>query len=199
MKRERKPSKQFLTEASFGHPQQQEQPPNSDKMHVDFSSSPSVFDTSAMAYNVSRSKGNHVWHIEAKKMMNGQWSFLHFQRKIIGTPPPEAYSGIKWSWTAKVWDPQCSAQNIQATFSSPDLPAWLSWKGNLLTGVPTHDLIGRSYTIVVFAATHLNSKPSCLDFSFKLSVKSADEMGDFLFIYFYCHLVPFHDLSNVYI
>ncbi|KNZ44598.1 hypothetical protein VP01_8g18 [Puccinia sorghi] len=95
----------------------------------------------AMAYNVSRSKGNHVWHIEAKKMMNGQWSFLHFQRKIIGTPPPEAYSGIKWSWTAKVWDPQCSAQNIQATFSSPDLPAWLSWKGNLLTGVPTHDLI----------------------------------------------------------
>jgi hypothetical protein len=121
-----------------------------------------------------------VWHIEAKKLMNGQWSFLHFQRKIIGSPPPEAYPGIKWTWTAKVWDPQCSAQNIQASFSSPDLPPWLSWRGNLLAGVPTPDLIGRSYKIVVLAATHLNSKSLCLDFAFDLSVKPVDEMGEII-------------------
>ncbi|KAI9622716.1 hypothetical protein H4Q26_014997 [Puccinia striiformis f. sp. tritici PST-130] len=93
-----------------------------------------------------RKPRNHVWHIEAKKMMNGQWRFLHFQRKIIGTPLiPEAYVGIKWTWTAKVWDPQCSAQNIKATFSSPSLnddddgcqlPDWLSWRGNTLSGIP---------------------------------------------------------------
>ncbi|KAA1077447.1 hypothetical protein PGT21_008201 [Puccinia graminis f. sp. tritici] len=124
----------------------------------------------------AKSKGNHVWHIEAKKLMNGQWSFLHFQRKIIGTPSPEAYAGIKWTWAAKVWDPQCSAQNIKASFSSPELPNWLSWRGNLLTGVPTVDLIGRSYHIIVRAITNHNSKPSSLDTSFNLSIKSPDEM-----------------------
>jgi hypothetical protein len=113
--------------------------------------------------------------------MNGQWSFLHFQRKIIGTPSPEAYAGIKWTWAAKVWDPQCSAQNIKASFSSPELPNWLSWRGNLLTGVPTLDLIGRSYHIIVRAITNHNSKPSSLDMSFNLSIKSPDEMGDYIF------------------
>ncbi|WAQ86433.1 hypothetical protein PtA15_7A159 [Puccinia triticina] len=126
----------------------------------------------------AKSKGNHVWHIEAKKMMNGQWSFLHFQRKIIGNPPPEAYAGVKWTWTAKVWDPQCSAQNIKAAFSSPDLPPWLAWRGNLLSGVPTLDLIGTSYLITVLAATNPNSKSasSALDLSFTLTVKSPEEM-----------------------
>ena len=113
-------------------------------------------------------------------MMNGQWSFLHFQRKIIGNPPPEAYAGVKWTWTAKVWDPQCSAQNIKAAFSSPDLPPWLAWRGNLLSGVPTLDLIGTSYLITVLATTNPNSKSasSALDLSFTLPVKSPEEMGN---------------------
>ncbi|KAA1063901.1 hypothetical protein PGT21_000177 [Puccinia graminis f. sp. tritici] len=86
----------------------------------------------------AKSKGNHVWHIEAKKLMNGQWSFLHFQRKIIGTPSPEAYAGIlNGHGRQRSGTPQCSAQNIKASFSSPELPNWLSWRGNLLTGVPT--------------------------------------------------------------
>ncbi|KNF02016.1 hypothetical protein PSTG_04837 [Puccinia striiformis f. sp. tritici PST-78] len=134
----------------------------------------------------AKSKGNHVWHIEAKKMMNGQWRFLHFQRKIIGTPLiPEAYVGIKWTWTAKVWDPQCSAQNIKATFSSPSLnddddgcqlPDWLSWRGNTLSGIPPQNHLGRSFRIRVIAITNHLSKHSNLELSFQISVKSPEEM-----------------------
>ncbi|KAG8899987.1 hypothetical protein FRC00_000338, partial [Tulasnella sp. 408] len=51
----------------------------------------------------AKSKGNHIWNIEAKKVMapNGdpnapRWVFKKFVRKIAGAPPTMAYIGLKW-------------------------------------------------------------------------------------------------------
>ena len=35
----------------------------------------------------SKSKGNHIWNIDAKKRPEGGWIFRKFQRKIAGSPP----------------------------------------------------------------------------------------------------------------
>lgn len=34
----------------------------------------------------AKSKGNHIWHVDAKKLPSGGYVFRPFQRKIIGTP-----------------------------------------------------------------------------------------------------------------
>lgn len=34
----------------------------------------------------AKSKGNHIWHVDAKKLPSGNYIFRAFQRKIIGTP-----------------------------------------------------------------------------------------------------------------
>lgn len=38
----------------------------------------------------AKSKGNHIWNVDAKKLPNGGWVFREFRRKIIGTPPAYA-------------------------------------------------------------------------------------------------------------
>ncbi|KAI0831256.1 hypothetical protein BC628DRAFT_1407775 [Trametes gibbosa] len=86
----------------------------------------------------SKSKGNHIWHVDAKKAEGG-WMFRPFQRKLAGTPPGVAYVGLRWTWTPRIWDPQASRANMPVAFSSPSLPAWLSWKEDSLTGIPTPD------------------------------------------------------------
>ncbi|MBW0494149.1 hypothetical protein O181_033864 [Austropuccinia psidii MF-1] len=124
----------------------------------------------------AKSKGNHVWHIEAQKIMNGQWNFLHFQRKIIGNPPSEAYVGVKWTWAAKVWDPQCSAQNIKAVFSSPELPSWLHWKDNVLSGLPSPSDVGQLYDLMAVATTNYNSSRYTLELNFHITVRPAEDL-----------------------
>ncbi|KAF9520482.1 hypothetical protein BS47DRAFT_634566 [Hydnum rufescens UP504] len=85
----------------------------------------------------SKSKGNHVWHIFARKEPNGTgWVFRAFERKIVGNPAPIAYVGLKWAWQPRIWDPQMSRQSIAVVWSSPALPPWLSWHKDLLIGVP---------------------------------------------------------------
>jgi hypothetical protein len=85
----------------------------------------------------SKSKGNHVWHIFARKEQNGtRWVFRAFERKIVGNPAPIAYVGLKWAWQPRIWDPQMSRQSIAVVWSSPALPPWLSWHKDLLIGVP---------------------------------------------------------------
>ncbi|KAI0748073.1 hypothetical protein C8Q80DRAFT_1102841 [Daedaleopsis nitida] len=86
----------------------------------------------------SKSKGNHIWHIDAKKSESG-WLFRPFMRKLAGTPPGVAYVGLRWTWTPRIWDPQASRANMPVTYSSPSLPSWLSWKEDSLTGIPTPD------------------------------------------------------------
>lgn len=94
----------------------------------------------------AKSKGNHIWNIEAKKIlaMNGdvnapRWVFKKFVRKIAGAPPTMAYIGLKWQWEPKIWDPQLSRASIDVEFSSPNMPPWMRWEKGALNGVPTPD------------------------------------------------------------
>lgn len=64
----------------------------------------------------SKSKGNHVWHIMAKQVHLDEktdtvtWIFRPFERRIVGSPPPIAYVGLRWVWEPRVWDPQMPSQ-----------------------------------------------------------------------------------------
>jgi hypothetical protein len=84
----------------------------------------------------AKSKGNHIWNVEAKKLGDGVWDFRPFHRKIAGSPPGVAYSGLLWKWQPRIWDPQACWQNVHVQYSSPGLPAWLQWKDDVLSGTP---------------------------------------------------------------
>jgi hypothetical protein len=94
----------------------------------------------------AKSKGNHVWNIEAKKMPNGGWIFREFTSRIVGEDPKPAYIGVKWSWAPRVWDPQMHAPKV--VFHSPWLPNWVEWEGNILTGTPGGDAQDVEITII---------------------------------------------------
>lgn len=34
----------------------------------------------------AKSKGNHIWNVEAKKLPSGGWVFRPFKRRIMGQP-----------------------------------------------------------------------------------------------------------------
>ncbi|CAG8512265.1 9135_t:CDS:10 [Racocetra persica] len=87
----------------------------------------------------AKSKGNHVWNIEAKKTPTGGWIFREFTRKIAGIPDKIAYVGVKYTYAPRVWDPQVNVKSIKAVFHSPWLPDWLRWENNVLTGTPGID------------------------------------------------------------
>ncbi|KAF9791257.1 hypothetical protein BJ322DRAFT_438766 [Thelephora terrestris] len=87
----------------------------------------------------TKSKGNHIWHIDAKKGHDGGWRFRPFHRRLAGSPPTVAYVGLRWSWQPRVWDPQGAKFSGSVRFGSPSLPAWLSWKDDVLSGVPPAD------------------------------------------------------------
>ncbi|KAI8055362.1 hypothetical protein BDF22DRAFT_380885 [Syncephalis plumigaleata] len=63
----------------------------------------------------SKSKGNHVWNIEAKKLPSGSWIFREFSRRITGNPPREAYIGLRYCYTPRIWDPQMQCTTIIIT------------------------------------------------------------------------------------
>ncbi|KAF8587404.1 hypothetical protein K439DRAFT_1614339 [Ramaria rubella] len=87
----------------------------------------------------AKSKGNHIWNIDAKKAPEGGWHFRPFRRKIAGSFPGVAYVGLKWQFHPRVWDPQASRSNLHVRFSSPSLPTWLGWSGDVLSGTPSAD------------------------------------------------------------
>jgi len=87
----------------------------------------------------AKSKGNHVWNIEAKKIPTGGWIFREFTRKIAGIPDKVAYVGMRYTYAPRVWDPQVNVKSIKAVFHSPHLPDWLNWENNVLTGTPGLD------------------------------------------------------------
>ncbi|KAG9098493.1 hypothetical protein FRC06_006342 [Ceratobasidium sp. 370] len=128
----------------------------------------------------AKSKGNHIWNIDARKVEGSspvQWTFREFKRKIAGTPPGIAYHGHLWQWAPHVWDPQVSRTNITATFSSPSLPPWLSWKDGVLSGTPGPDALNTDITVIAKVqgdceeqmlshTFHLTIAPSAVDPAF---------------------------------
>ncbi|GLB34823.1 hypothetical protein LshimejAT787_0203880 [Lyophyllum shimeji] len=122
----------------------------------------------------AKSKGNHIWNIEAKKIGDGKWEFRPFHRKLAGAPPPVAYSGLKWAWTPRVWDPQASWQNVPVEYSSPSLPSWLSWEGDTLSGVPPPD--AESCRITAIAKFVLDGQEGQLSHTFQLTVAPVNSL-----------------------
>ncbi|CAE6436378.1 unnamed protein product [Rhizoctonia solani] len=128
----------------------------------------------------AKSKGNHIWNIDARKIDEGgsiRWTFREFKRKIAGTPPGIAYHGHHWQWAPHVWDPQLSRANITASFSSPSLPSWLCWSDNVLSGTPGPDAINTDITVhakvlndsdehILSHTFHLTIAPSAVDPAF---------------------------------
>jgi len=110
----------------------------------------------------AKSKGNHIWNIEAKKTGDGGWIFRPFQRRLAGVPPGVAYVGLRWTWTPRIWDPQASRNNLHVTYTSPSLPHWLSWhEDQYLMGIPTPDAQSCDVTVEarvcsswIFASTY---------------------------------------------
>ncbi|WWD16624.1 hypothetical protein CI109_101053 [Kwoniella shandongensis] len=87
----------------------------------------------------AKSKGNHIWNVDAKKLPGGGWVFRPFKRRIIGQPNPFALVNQKYEWEPRIWDPQAASDTIKPTFQSPagSLPPWLQWEdGKKLVGVP---------------------------------------------------------------
>ncbi|KAF9075147.1 hypothetical protein BDP27DRAFT_1315582 [Rhodocollybia butyracea] len=122
----------------------------------------------------SKSKGNHIWNIEAKKTGDGKWEFRPFHRKLAGLFPGAAYCGLPWVCKPRVWDPQASWQNIPVYYSSPSLPPWLSWKNDELFGTPTPD--AQSCDITVVAKFMLDGQESHLSHTFHLNVSPRSAM-----------------------
>ncbi|KAF8921111.1 hypothetical protein CPB85DRAFT_1428129 [Mucidula mucida] len=116
----------------------------------------------------AKSKGNHIWNVEAKKIGDSKWEFRPFYRKLAGNPPSVAYCGLTWKWAPRVWDPQASWQNIPITFSSPYLPSWLSWENNVLSGSPPND--AQSCEITVNAAFTLDGQERHLSHTFTINI-----------------------------
>ncbi|ODN97358.1 hypothetical protein L198_03921 [Cryptococcus wingfieldii CBS 7118] len=100
----------------------------------------------------AKSKGNHIWNVDAKKLPGGGWVFRPFQRRIIGQPSNFALAGQRYEWEPRIWDPQAASETLRPTFSSPtgSLPSWLRWEsGAKLVGVP--DKPGPPFEIPVHA------------------------------------------------
>ncbi|KAF9218248.1 hypothetical protein BS17DRAFT_742446 [Gyrodon lividus] len=133
----------------------------------------------------TKSKGNHIWNIDAKKKPDGRWMFRPFHRKVAGSPPGVAYVGLRWSWTPRIWDPQASRTNMAVMYSSPYLPSWLFWEDDVLQGTPPPDAESCDITVVaryiqdgveekLTQTFHLNIAPvSAIDTSFPAPRRSS--------------------------
>ncbi|KAG6877159.1 hypothetical protein C0993_009837 [Termitomyces sp. T159_Od127] len=122
----------------------------------------------------AKSKGNHIWNIEAKKLGDGKWEFRPFHRRLAGTPPAVAYVGLKWSWAPHVWDPQASWQNVPVSYSSPSLPSWLSWNDGILSGVPPTD--AENCRITANAKFNLDGQEGNISHTFQISIAPVDSI-----------------------
>ncbi|WVQ78747.1 hypothetical protein IAT38_000834 [Cryptococcus sp. DSM 104549] len=87
----------------------------------------------------AKSKGNHIWNVDAKKLPGGGWVFRPFKRRIIGQPNSYGVVNQPYEWEPRIWDPQAPSDTLHPRFSSPpgSLPAWLRWEDSTkLVGVP---------------------------------------------------------------
>lgn len=86
----------------------------------------------------AKSKGNHIWNIEAKKLPEGGWVFRTFSPKIAGSLSKVAHVNERWTWNLRIWDPQASSSSIKVVYTANTLPSWIHWEDNekVLTGIP---------------------------------------------------------------
>lgn len=92
----------------------------------------------------AKSKGNHIWVVEARKTGEGGWEFRKFTRKFANCHSSVCYVGLPWSWTPHIWDPQASLKDVPVRYESHSLPPWLSWSITesgtyVLSGTPPLD------------------------------------------------------------
>ena len=124
----------------------------------------------------AKSKGNHIWTIEAKKVPDKKWIFREFVRCIKGAGPPIAFIGLPWEWSPRVWDPQCSGSAIGASFSSPALPAWLSWDDNVLSGRAPEELNGHEFDVIAIATFQAAGKVQQLEAKAHVRIGSPNDV-----------------------
>ncbi|KAJ1838841.1 hypothetical protein LPJ73_006951 [Coemansia sp. RSA 2703] len=113
----------------------------------------------------AKSKGHHVWNVEAKKISRNTWWFKEFLRRIA-SPPPKAVINVPYEWTPTIWDPQIKAPKVY--FNSEWLPSWLQWDNNTLRGLPPPD--ATDCTISVIASYYQGKEIHHLKTNFTIHV-----------------------------
>ncbi|KAJ1738892.1 hypothetical protein LPJ68_005154 [Coemansia sp. RSA 1086] len=103
----------------------------------------------------AKSKGHHVWNVEAKKISRNTWWFKEFVRRIAA-PPPKVMVGVPYEWTPTIWDPQIKAPKVY--FSSEWLPPWLRWENNTLRGLAPPDATDCNIVVI---ASYYQGKELC--------------------------------------
>ncbi|GAA6058162.1 hypothetical protein JCM3770_007034 [Rhodotorula araucariae] len=126
----------------------------------------------------AKSKGNHIWTVEAKKIPDKKWIFREFTRCIKGTAPSVAFVGLTWQWAPRVWDPQCSSAAIDASFMSPSLPDWLVWDDNVLQGEVPESALGQTLEIEAVATFQMGNKVQQLKATTQFLVASPHDTED---------------------
>jgi hypothetical protein len=119
----------------------------------------------------AKSKGNHIWSVEGRKLNDGGWEFRPFSRRIAGGPPALAYIGMPWSWSPHIWDPQAPFKGISVHYSSPSLPTWLRWQNGILMGTPSLD--AESVDIIIEAKFTADNKEEIISTNLRLNVAPA--------------------------
>ncbi|PWN20076.1 hypothetical protein BCV69DRAFT_218353 [Microstroma glucosiphilum] len=126
----------------------------------------------------AKSKGNHVWIVEGRKLSDEEWEFQRFERKIVGPAERIAFHDTPWHWILRVWDPQMSAASIKPTFSVITKPDWLRLKDipdsleKSLTGTPNAGSQG-GLVAVSAQCLHGNGMVQTLRIEFELQVASS--------------------------
>ena len=126
----------------------------------------------------AKSKGNHIWIIQARRLPAGGWEFFTFSPKIAGASSKVAYVNEPWTWNLRIWDPQASSMNIKVVYSANTMPSWLHWEDNekVLTGVPTSTSQGGNLSVTALYVQ--NGQLHRLEHSFYLHVMNRpDETG----------------------
>ncbi|WVQ94525.1 hypothetical protein IAU59_001604 [Kwoniella sp. CBS 9459] len=120
----------------------------------------------------AKSKGNHIWNVDAKKLPGGGWVFRPFKRRIIGQPNAFALVNQRYEWEPRIWDPQAASDTIKPIFDSPPgaLPPWLRWEeGAKLAGVPDQPS-GPIPILVKAEFTDGSGNPTTLETTFTIQV-----------------------------
>ncbi|WVF67101.1 hypothetical protein IAT40_001846 [Kwoniella sp. CBS 6097] len=120
----------------------------------------------------AKSKGNHIWNVDAKKLPSGGWVFRPFKRRIIGQPNAFALVNQMYEWEPRIWDPQAASDTIKPVFDSPPgtLPPWLRWEeGTKLVGVPDQPS-GPIPILVKADFTDGSGNPTTLETTFTIQV-----------------------------
>ncbi|KAG0370542.1 hypothetical protein BGZ54_005772 [Gamsiella multidivaricata] len=149
-----------------------------------------------------KSKGNHVWNIEARRITDlpsssttqsggasstsgsdnalgnpsVRWEFREYTSRIAGQIIKFARVGVPYIYTPRIWDAQMSCP--AAEYSSPWLPPWLKWHRGELRGIPGPE--DKSCMITVVAEYVREGEKCHLDLTFPLTVSDPEKEGELM-------------------